>query len=354
LCQVGICRDVFAGPTSFAVSGFANDGLAIADLDGDGKPDVALALFTAGAGVLRGNGDGTFAPAQSVPTGPSTSNAAIVAADFNGDGKLDLATLSGTGTGSVDGVAVLLNIGGASFGAATFLAIQGFGESLGAADFDGDGKVDLVLPSYSKPTTPVLLLVGDGRGGFSPRSSGMAGEGASSVAVGDFNGDRAPDVAIGSASSVAVFLGAAAGLTPAASVAIATGNVPSPVVAGDFDGDGKLDVVERTALGKVALLFGHGDGTLAPPLFAPLGFAQRPQSIVAGDWNRDGNLDLAATLGNAVAVLLGDGKGAFTSSVYAAAPNVGALAAADLNGDGKLDLVVEAPTQVVVLLNQFP
>ena len=159
-------------------------------------------------------------------------------------------------------------------------------------------------------------------------------------------------------SGLGVSLGNGDGtFTPANGSPISLGKNLYGVVAGDFNGDGKLDLAVTDSGGNaVLILLGNGDGTFGAPTTIPVG--TEPEAIVAGDFNNDGKLDLAvANFGDGtVTLLLGNGDGTFTSasgSPYPVGPQPFAISAADFNGDGKLDLaVVNLGTGVSILLQQ--
>jgi FG-GAP-like repeat/FG-GAP repeat len=216
--------------------------------------------------------------------------------------------------------------------------------SVATGDFNGDGKIDLVVANSGSNNVSVLL--GNGDGTFQAAVDYNAGTAPDFVAVGDFNGDGKLDLAVANANSntVSIFLGSGDGTfqTP---LTFDVGSEPESVGVGDFNGDGKLDlaVVNTSAsngMGSVSVLLGNGDGTFQAALNYDAGVD--PVSVAIGDFNGDDKLDLAVVnIGNSVSVLLSNGDGTFQPAVnYDAGPVPISAAAGDFNGDGKLDLAV--------------
>ncbi len=213
------------------------------------------------------------------------------------------------------------------------------------ADLDGDGRVDVVGTSQ---TGAVQVLLSDGRGGLRSPLSYRALAGAWGLAVGDFDEDGVPDLAIAcrDAGAVAFLRGEGGGVfaPPRAAVPLED---PSKIAAGDFDGDGHLDVaVTSPATRAVWVCFGDGRGGFAPPVRHDV--PMNPIEIVAADFDGDGALDLAAgsagEYSSGLAVLLNHGDGGFgRPQVYGQSEGVGWLRVGDLNADGKLDLVYVIP-----------
>jgi hypothetical protein len=214
--------------------------------------------------------------------------------------------------------------------------------SVAVGDFNGDGLPDIAVSNYVDVGT-VSVLLGNPGGDFQAARSFATGRYPVPVAVGDFNGDGLLDLAVANFGSddVAVLLGNGDGNFQAASH-FAVGNAPISVAVGDFNGDGSLDfAVTNFGSDDVSVLLGNGDGTFQPA--QTFGSGREPSSVAVGDFNGDGWLDLA--VGNFgdrnASILLNNGDGTFQE-----ARNFGAgswpisVAVSDLDGDGSLDLVV--------------
>jgi hypothetical protein len=231
----------FGPVTNFVVGGTANF-VAVHDLDGDGHLDLVVADMMGGGSVsvLRGNGAGGFAAATEYAVGFEPRSLAI--GDLNGDGRPDLVVANrSTGT-----VSVLLGQAGGTFGPDTGFSAYVL-RYVALADFDGDGLLDLV----NSDSSHVQIRLGLGTGAFAaPEDYGLGG--ASGV-VGDFNGDGRLDVALTQVGStlVSFLLGAGDGTfvsswrnyAAALPVAFSYGSETGAIAAGDFDGDGRPDLV---------------------------------------------------------------------------------------------------------------
>jgi hypothetical protein len=333
--------------------------VAVGDFDLDGNPDLAVAdQDSNAASVLLGNGDGTFA--SKVDYATATAPTSVVAGDFNLDGKLDLALADLPGK-----ISVLLGNGDGTFATTVDSATSGQPASLAVGDFDSDGKPDLAvanLPGASRPpyavSITVTVLLGNGEGNFvvsveytidPPTSAGT------SVAVGDFNLDGRPDLAVPvrDADRVAVLLGNGDG-TFADVVGYLTGGSRSWVVVGDFNLDGKPDLAvagdadREVAGGAVSVLLGKGDGTFADNVDYATGL--NPSSVAVEDYNGDGKPDLAVANStffgpSTVSLLLGNGDGTFgVNAEYEVRPTwktpLSSMGVGDFDLDGKSDIVV--------------
>ena len=343
----------FQAHVDYAVGGYPL-ALTVADLNGDGFLDLAVANSNSASGaapgsvsVLFGNGDGTFQTQQVYHAGLMTSS--VVVGDFNGDGQLDFAA-----TNEDDAtVAVYVNQGHGSFSQPTiFYGAGGFAETAVAGDFNGDQKLDLVVLCGYGNASGACVLLGTGNGSFSPTNlSYPTGSGPDAVAIADLNGDSKNDIAVANFNDndVSVFLGNGDG-TFQPRVNYNSGTGPSSVVIGDLNGDGKPDLaVANQTANTVSVLLNNGNGTFQNHVDYPT--ANGPSSVGIGDLNGDGKLDLAVACGNNVSLLFGNGDGTFQGHIdYGAA--AASIVLEDFNGDGKLDFAVVDDGSVTVFINQ--
>ncbi len=324
----------FQAPTTVATRVFAGS-LVTSDFNRDGRLDIAVS-DSDGVQILLGNGDGTFQPAETVAAG---IGGAMVAGDFTGDGKLDLAvTDEGMDMVGSGGVSVLLGNGDGTFQAPTTYAAGAGPMFVVAGDFTGNGKLDLAVANLVSQDVSVLL--GNGDGTFQPQQRFAVGADPLGLTAGDFTGNGRLDLAVATYSGVEELLANGDGSFQPA-VLVSSGNEAQAVVAADFNGDGRLDLATINPNG-VSVLLGNGDGTFQTQQ-QQLATGNGPWSLIAGDFTGDGRLDLAtANSGsNTVSILLGNGDGTFQpQQQFAAGQYPIFLAAGDFNGDGRLDLAV--------------
>ena len=322
------------------------DGVAVGDLNGDGKQDLVLANEVDNTlQVLLGKGDGSFQAAVSYPVGRAPEYIAI--ADFNGDGAADIAVLNAN-----DGfVSILIGNGDGTYQPAVNLPLIPAASGLVAADVNGDGKADLLIGNYYFNTITVLL--GNGDGTFGPPSTVAASGPIRPLAIGDFNGDGVVDLAVLLSNGVGTMQGNGDGTFQAVQSIAVSGTFVSVAVA-DFNGDGIQDLLVDTQSSSVYVLLGKGNGTFAAPVASSKG--QSYGRVAFGDFNGDGILDLA--LSASVAIALGNGDGTFGTPVtYGNNGNGQALVVADFNGDGKTDIATygqPAAADTIVLGGAVP
>ncbi len=247
-------------------AGNSPGAVVIRDFNGDGFADIAIANSSgANVTVLLGSMSGAYTAASGSPFAVGSNPVGIVAGDFNGDGKVDLATVNHVS----NNLTILLGDGTGNFSPSPASPITGLGAQpvfLAIGDFNGDGIEDLATANSASNNVTVLL--GNGTGGFTASAQVPAGSEPFSIAVGDFNGDLVQDLAVanGNSGNVTVLLGnGSGGFSPASGSPFATGSFPDSVVAGDFNGDGNLDLATANfGDNTVTVLLGVGTGSFSP------------------------------------------------------------------------------------------
>ena len=334
----------FMAPVSYSVGQLP---LSLVAVDfGNGHIDLATANENSDdVSVLLGNGDGTFEPQSRFGAGSSPGG--LVAADFTGDGRTDLAVAN---LGSSD-ISVLLGRGDGTFQDQLINPVGSDPSGAVTADLNNDGHIDIITSNYS--SNHISVLLGNGDGTFEAARFFAAGNRPTALAVGDFNGDGLLDVAVADAGingvgqGVSILLGNGDG-TFQAPVFYPAGTYPESIVAGDFTDNGVLDLaVANQGSGHVSILLGDGrggfSGAITIPLLDP---GAEPISMVAGDFTGDGQLELAVLdrTNNEVSILGSDVRGEFhvLSQISLTVPQGFpiALAAGDFNGNGVDDLAV--------------
>jgi hypothetical protein len=356
---------------TYDIPGCYPDSVAVADLNGDGHPDVVMGCDGDAVVVLLGNGDGTFqAPVSYSSGGQSAWSVAV--ADVNGDGHPDVVVAS---LGQDNGVVgVLLGNGDGTFQAPASYSSGGWtAESVAIADVNGDRHPDLVVTNLCQSSTncnngTVAVLLGNGDGTFQAAVSYDTVVDSDSLAVADLNGDGHPDLVVTNLCQsdphcddvvVDVMLGNGDGtFQPPLSYGSGGGYGFSSVATADLNGDGHPDLVVASECesetncdnGVIGVLLGKGDGTFQPPVSYGSG-GWWTESVAIADVNRDGHPDVVVASncpsqadcvnGGAVGVLLANGDGTFQEPVNYGSGGycTQAVAIADLNGDGRPDVI---------------
>jgi len=321
---LGSVNGTFQAAQNYESGGWGAESIAVGDVNRDGRLDVVvgnqcsnlcLPGEAAGIGVLLGNGDGSFQPAQTYPLGGKpvfVSTNWMTLRDINKDGKLDVVAAN------TESAEVLFGNGDGTFEPALKCGPGGYAVSAG--DVNGDGNLDLLVANYNT----VSVLLGNGVDGFEPaRVFYSGGQAASAVAVGDVNADGRPDLLVtnqcrsalhycGESVFVGVLLGHGDGTFAPAQSYRSEGMWASSLAVADVNEDGRVDVLvsnycmapHRCTTGVAGVLLGNSDGTFQSAQRYNTG-AVIAAGITAEDINRDGKPDLLVANGNLVSVFLG-------------------------------------------------
>jgi hypothetical protein len=349
-------QNLFIEAPEYATNG-ESFAMAKGDFNGDGIVDIVTANITANLNpntisVLLGNGDGTFQAPIIVPTG--TNPIAVAVGDFNGDGKLDVATADNapeSQCGNNGAVSVLLGNGDGTFQAHVDYCVGFEPNSIAVGDFNKDGSLDLAVTNFGNGTISVLLNKGNGT--FQAAANYATGIAGNSIVSADFNNDGNLDLALldncGNTLSacISVLLGKGDGTFSAPLNTNASfGNncdflylSASFLAAGDLNHDGNLDVaaINPCLIGEAAIFLGNGTGTFQADGDYTTG--EGPVAVTLDDLNGNGNLDLitANEFDGTVSVLLGNVDGTFQPRVDYGSGTI-SVVTADFNGDGKTDI----------------
>ena len=384
--------------TQDAPAGHQPTGVALADFNGDGILDIAVADYgdpdasdDGDVDILLGHGDGTFQAPTAFAAGKNPIN--IVATDLNRDGRQDIVVddFGERPAGGPGDVNVLLGNGDGSFGAPAHFAAGNLPFSLLTADFNNDLNPDIAVSDAGDQSVGndggVNLLAGNGDGLLNPAVLQPAGKTPAWITAQDFNSDGRVDLAVAdyqdpastSHGGMTVLAGNGDGTFGSSAFYSFTG-YPTSIAAGDLDGNGTADLFACSFAGGFGVAGGsqivalnNGDGSFAPPTSVETEGGQVsegsifPLSAVMADFDGDSKLDVAEIFGHTVSVLHGNGDGSFQGRrvsgfrtrwfqgrlIFTDEPDPFSLAIGDLNADGKPDIVVAnlSSDDVSVLLN---
>jgi hypothetical protein len=326
--------------------------IAVADVTGDGWPDLILAGTGRGSvtvipnhGVEDGDGGERFRPARDYVVGGGPFDIAI--GDLNRDGRLDIAVANADS----DSVTLLFNSGNGDFAAPIQLPVPGNPRGIALGDFNRDGRLDIAVTRFGAAELDVLFGVGNGT--FPERRSYGAPLNPQGIAVGDFNRDGWPDVAVAAASGVVrVYEMFAAGavirdLRPSS-------NGWNVVASGDLDLDGRPDLaVASTGSSIVHLLYNRVDGWSASPA---IDVASSPRGIEIADLNQDGRPEAVAAgrAASAVTVITRAAGGSVSTAEFGSGAGARAVALADFDRNGRVGIATanDSSRSATVLVNR--
>lgn len=356
--------------------GTAPSSITSADLNNDGHIDLAVVNVGSNeVSTFINDGTGVFSLLQTIPFNtlfPGSLLGEIAAADFNGDGFIDLAVTDKTPNNRVF---ILLNNGDGTFAApiaystGVFPAVsQSFSIAIG--DFDGVNGPDLAIANVGHiiGTSFITVLLNNGSGVFamapgSPFAT-IPGLAPFDIVTADFTGDGILDLATANrdTDNVTLFIGNGNGTfqTPGVSFSVLPGGLdPYSLVAADFDGNGSVDIaIGNISTSNITVFLNNGSGTFteAPESPFPVGITAFEIDITAADFNCDGAIDLATSNAGSdnVSILINDGSGGFSAPFqFPTGADPFSITAGDFNGDGRIDLATanRDSDDISVLLN---
>jgi len=326
------------------------------DFNGDGKPDFLVACLESGNPVIAiflGNGNGTFGAPTIIPTGSAIL--AIGAGNFRGNGKTDIAVVNAiTGTSDMQTVSVFENDGSGNFTPGPSVTSTGMSPtSMVVADFNGDGKADLALLNSGGGNVSIMLSAGNGT--FTQAASPGTGNAPSGIAVGDFNGDGIADLAVANSgdNTVTILQGNGNG-TFTVKATPPTGSAPSALAVGDFiiGGGPGVAVANSGATGGSVTVLNQQATQTATATATGISFAGSGAHLVEASYPGDSNyaasvsgtISLNSQTQVAVPNVVGDTQAAATTAITGAGLVLGTVTTASSSTAASGNVISESPS----------
>lgn len=359
VCVLGCAQAIKLGEVTFEIvrlpAGPDGDYAAPADVNGDGHPDLLVSRRGDDELVcVPGDGRGGFGRAVRTPAGANPTT--LAPGDFDGDGDLDVVVANH----ETDYLTLLLGDGRCGFvespRSPIGLTVRPHPHAVHAADFDGDGRLDLVVDARESEGLQLLPGLRDGRFDTSGPVIRMGGDPYRGMAVGDLDGDGRADLATPNPRELGIALNQASGTFAFELVRPVLADTPFGVAIGDFDGDGRADLVSGTGQSSsgVEVFLGNGSGSFRPHPKSPFPFEAGAKAVTTGDFDGDGYSDAVAASYSAdeILVLMG-GPRDLESVRIPGFQNPWGLAAADFNGDDYDDLAVvdQGDSEITVFMS---
>jgi hypothetical protein len=350
--QASIAQISFAPVVNYTVSGPSS--LKSADFNDDGKIDIAISsLNNNKVTTLNGIGNGSFTSVNNYAVNNPHS---MCFKDFNADGNLDIVT-----TSSVDGDIYIRN-GNAMgvFGSPNFITTSINPGDVCSEDFNNDSKADLAIVADAPSSNVIALQLGNNNGTFSNPTTFTVGTNPKKIITADFNGDGKADLAtvnFDASAKVSILLSNGAGSFAAAANYNSIG-IAFNLTTGDFNNDNNPDLAVVSAVSSnVTVLLGSANGSITSiSSFTVFSNNSTPRSVVSADFNGDGNTDIATANSNSnnISVFLGNGSGSFSASTnFTVGTSPNSIISADFNSDGKADLATsnQGSNNISILIN---
>lgn len=289
-----------------------------------------------------------FNSSNLIPNAVGNQPKSMSNADFNGDGKLDIVVAN---FGS-NNISMLLNTGGGFFASAINYNVGALPFIIKTSDFNEDGKQDVIVTNYN--SNNISILLGNGNGTLQPQINYPVGSNPFDLVCADFNGDNHIDIAVTNemSNNTSILIGSGLG-TFSISTTVLTGSQPRSIVASDFNGDGKKDLaIVNLGANNVSVYLGNGLGGFSSALNYSVG--TQSSSMVCADFNGDGNPDLGVPnfgIDNKIHILMNNGSGMFApASLYnAGGSGAWSISANDFNNDGVIDVLINNPQRISIL-----